>query len=340
MLSFFHARNLPSIKQLSHGSLLFPGTLLTRLKPIALRNRHASFSGSLQRFGSESPQQCSMNPLTVFHPGAHGIFQHGFRSRVAVVGFLNAMLGFEGTNAITRVEFLSNDPSSGSILNRQDNPDSFDLTCFSCDGKPYFVRLYNKFWSHDNTEAVTERFRMASLMESIQSKRGFEENLSTEHAGRHVFRETEGAYSIIITNKLSKGNAMKKNYPQELVEEPHLVNHYEIRHAVQPNLRFPTKHYQTLIIFALNKLMKFSTAELVSPAEEWAYVFQDSMSISGISKTADHPQTRVLEGMDCVMERNPSIKAFIDRISVDTVPSDVLNKYLQDMSRINADVVD
>jgi hypothetical protein len=337
MLSFFHARNFPSIKRLSHGSSLFPGTLSTRLKPIDLRNRHPSFSGSLQRFGSESPQQGSMSPLTVFHPGAHGMFQHGFRSRVAVVGFLNAMLGFEGQNAITRVEFLSNDHSSGGTLNRQGNPGSFDLTCFSCDGKPYSVMLYNKFWSHDNTEAVTERFRMASLMESIQSKRGFEENFSTARTGRHVFGETEGWYSIIITDKLSKSKAMKKNHPQEHFEEPHLVNLYEFHHEVQPNLQFPTKHYRSLIIFAVNNLMKFSTAELVSPAEEWAYVFQDSMLMS---KTDKIPETRVLEGMDCVMERNPSIKAFIDRIRVDTVPSDVLNKYLQDMSRFNADVVD
>ena len=130
MLSVLHARILPSIKQLSHSSLLFPRTLSTILEPIALRNRRLSFAGSMQYFGSESPKQGSK---TVFHPGADGIFQHGFRSKVAVVGFLNAVLGFEGRNAITKVEYLSVICSPENILSHGDHFDPVALTCYNCD---------------------------------------------------------------------------------------------------------------------------------------------------------------------------------------------------------------
>jgi predicted transposase YdaD len=43
--------------------------------------------------------------------------------------------------------------------------------------------------------------------------------------------------------------------------------------------------------------------------------------------------------MDFVTDRNPGIKAFIDRIHVGAVPSEVLNKYLQDIKYFNEDIV-
>ena len=43
--------------------------------------------------------------------------------------------------------------------------------------------------------------------------------------------------------------------------------------------------------------------------------------------------------MDFVTDRNPGIKAFIDRIHVGAVPSEVLNKYLQDIKYFNEGIV-
>ena len=77
-------------------------------------------------------------------------------------------------------------------------------------------------------------------------------------------------------------------------------------------------------------------SELDSSIEQWAYVFQDSMLRSGAAKI---PETKTIEGMDFVTERNPGIKAFIDRIHVGAVPSEVLNKYLQDIKYFNEGIV-
>jgi hypothetical protein len=79
-------------------------------------------------------------------------------------------------------------------------------------------------------------------------------------------------------------------------------------------------------------LKKFLASELDSTIEQWAYVFRDSMLRSG---TAKIPETKTIEGMDFVTERNPGIKAFIDRIHVGAVPSEVLNKYLQNIKYLN-----
>ena len=43
--------------------------------------------------------------------------------------------------------------------------------------------------------------------------------------------------------------------------------------------------------------------------------------------------------MDFVTAKNPGIKSFIDRIHVGAVPSEVLNKYLQDMKYFNEGIV-
>ena len=128
---------------------------------------------------------------------------------------------------------------------------------------------------------------------------------------------------------------MKKMYRDEPVSQPCLLNRYELRHTEHLNRHYGDKPFQ-IILFTVNNLQKFLASELDSPIEQWAYVFQDSMLRSG---TAKIPETKTIEGMDFVTDRNPGIKAFIDRIHVGAVPSEVLNKYLQDIKYFNEDIV-
>ena len=332
MLRFFHARSFTSTRQLMHGSLLFPGALLSMHTSIALRNRQLSLS--LRNFGSESPPQGSK---TLFHPCADGMFQHGFGSQLAVVGFLNALLGLEGKAAITSVEYLSRALPSENTLPRAGYSFAVDLRCSSNDGRHFLVEMQNDFRPHYHMKALLEHSRMISALDLLHMKRNLEETSATEKTSRskEFWRDIEGIYTIIITNKASSVETMKKMYRDEPVLEPCLLNRYEFRHTEHLNRHYGDKPFQ-IILFTVNNLKKCSASELDSPIEQWAYVFQDSMLRSG---TAKIPETKTIEGMDFVTEKNPGIKAFIDRLDVGAVPSEVLNKYLQDIKYFNEGIV-
>jgi hypothetical protein len=315
-----------------HGSLLFPGTLLSMHNSIALRNRQLSLSSRI--FSSESPPQGSK---TVFHPCADGMFQHGFGSQLAVVGFLNALLGLEGKAAITSVEYLSRALPSENTLPRAGYSFAVDLRCSSNDGRHFLVEMQNDFRPHYHMKALVEHSRMISALDLLHMKRNVEETIATEKTSRskEFWRDIEGIYTIIITNKASSVETLKKMYRDEPVSEPCLLNRYELRHTEHLNRHYGDKPFQ-IILFTVNNLKKSLASELESSIEQWAYVFQDSMLRSG---TAKIPETKTIEGMDFVTAKNPGIKAFIDRIHVGAVPSEVLNKYLQDMKYFNEGIV-
>jgi hypothetical protein len=334
MLRRFHVRSLPSIKQLLHGSSLFPGTLFSMQNSNAPRNRQPSVSGLVRYFGSESPPQGSK---TVFHPCADGIFQHGFGSQLAVVGFLNDLLGLEGKDAITSVEILSRSLPSESEYPRLGYSFVVDLRCSSRDGRHFLIEMQNDFRLHYHMKAILEHCRMISNLDLHHVKRNFESRISTESKGqsKEFWRNIQGLFTIVITNKAPNVETMKAMYPHEPVSEPCLLNRYELRHSDYPNRHFGDKPFQ-VILLNCNNLKKSSATELVSPVEQWAYLFQDSMLRSGIAKI---PETKTIEGLDFIIDRNPGIKAFIDRICVGAVPSEVLNEYWKDLSYFNESIV-
>jgi hypothetical protein len=186
-------------------------------------------------------------------------------------------------------------------------------------------------------KALVEHSRMISALDLLHMKRNIEETIATEKTSRskEFWRDIEGIYTIIITNKASSVETLKKMYRDEPVSEPCLLNRYELRHTEHLNRHYGDKPFQ-IILFTVNNLKKSLASELESSIEQWAYVFQDSMLRSG---TAKIPETKTIEGMDFVTAKNPGIKAFIDRIHVGAVPSEVLNKYLQDMKYFNEGIV-
>jgi len=320
MLRRFHARSLPSIKQLLHGSSLFPGTLFSFQNSNAPRNRQPFVSGLVRYFGSESPQQGSN---TVFHPCADGVFQHGFGSELAVVGFVNDLLGLEGKNAIASAEILCRIRPSENIFS-QLGCFPVDLKCSSRDGRHFLVEIQNDFRPRNRTKSAVEQLRLITVMDLLRAKHNFK----NKGYSQEFWRDIEGLYTIVISNKASEVEATKTMYPQERISEPFLLNQYEWRHTEYPNRHFGDKHFQ-MILFNVNNLKKSSATELVSHVEQWAYLFQDSRLRSEIARI---PETKTIEGLDFIIDRNPGIKAFVDRICVGAVPSEVLNQYLKHLS--------
>lgn len=302
MLRCFPTRSLPIAKQLMHG-WRFPVTAVKLHHSIALANRRPSVSGFCRNFASSSKK--------VFHPCALGMFQHGFGSQMAVVGFLNDVLGLHGKNEMASVEYLSRELPPGKTVPRAGHSFAFDLKCRSIGGGYFLVRMQSDFRSNYAEITTLDLFRL-------------KQNLSEEYNAtrRHFGGKIEGSYVITVKNKASK---------VEPGWEPLLVNRYEFRHTEQLDRHFGDICCQ-IVLFEVNNLNKKSANELVSPVEQWAYVFRDSKLSSRMAQLSE---TKTIDEIDCLIDKNPGIKEFVSRIAVDAVPMEVAKLHSWEINDFN-----
>jgi hypothetical protein len=305
MLRCFPTRSLPITKQLTHGWPLLPVTAAKLHHSLALANRRPSDSVFSRNFASGSKK--------VYQPCAGAMFQHGFGSHMAVVGFLNDLLGLDGKNKMASVEYVSGELPPKTTLPRAGRSFVFDLKCRSIGGGYFFVRMYSDFRPN------LERMNALDLLHMQQDL------FETYKITRRLFwapGEIQGSYIITVTNKASKVEPGWK---------PLLVDRYEFRHTMQLDRHFGDTICQ-VVLFDVDNLNKTSANDLVSPIEQWAYVFQDSKLSSGTAKIAE---TKTIDGIDSVIDKNPGIKEFVARILVDAVPKEVLKLHSAEINNFN-----
>ena len=78
-------------------------------------------------------------------------------------------------------------------------------------------------------------------------------------------------------------------------------------------------------------------AELKTPIEDWAYVLKDRKFRSGF-KTV--PETKELEDIELIVNRNPGIREFIERIDVNNLPNEVWGRYMRAIHYYNTTIID
>jgi hypothetical protein len=117
--------------------------------------------------------------------------------------------------------------------------------------------------------------------------------------------------------------------------EPLLVNPYELRHTEQLDRRYGDVPNR-IVLLMLDHLNK-PAAELKTPIEDWAYVFKDRALRSGVEKI---PETKELEDIEIIANRNPGIREFIERIDVNNLPDEVRDRYMRAIHYYNTTIVD
>lgn len=169
--------------------------------------------------------------------------------------------------------------------------------------------------------------RTISSVEDDQSIRTRQEKKEASSFWKGI----EGFYTLVITNKEFKESTMKLGYPGEETMEPALVNVYELRHT--KNL---DRHYgevpNQIVLLILGRLVK-PVAELQTSIEKWAYVFRDHGMRSGTAKLST---TKYIEDFNLVIENDPAIREFIERIDVNNLPNSVRERYLSDLEKYNS----
>lgn len=309
----------------------------------------------LQSFSSSSLRRCTSFPLTSFsapkrfasssslhstvkigNPCIDGIFQHGFESPIALRGFLNAVLGFEGNREIENIEYFRRDMPSADPMSSLGYHFTVDVRCRTKEGQHFLVEMQNDFRDDYHLKSLIEHARMLSRLDNDQTLEEQEKRVENNKKDRNKFWQgIQGLYAVVITNKAFPFSRMKKSYPDEAVMEPMLVNPYELRHIKQLDRHYGDVPNQIVLLMLDN--LKKKVTELSLPIERWAYLLKDSSLRSGVKKITE---IKEIEDPEIIAGSDPSIREFIERVDVKHLPQEVRDRYMRAITYYNYSIID
>ena len=283
-----------------------------------------------------SPQAPKHHSRRIFHPCIDGIFQYGFESPTAISNFLNAALDFKGDKEIQTVEHIRKDMPAADPTSPFGYRFTVDVRCRTKGGHHFLVEMQNDFRDDYHLKALVEHSRMMSRLDTDQNEDDREQRKLISKCDAPAFwKGIQGVYTVVITNKAFGKNRMKLSYPNETVMEPLLVNPYELRHTEHLDRHYGDMPHR-IVLLMLDHLEK-PAAALSSPIEDWAYVFKDAALKSG---TKTIPETKEIEGIELIANRNPGIRDFVERLDVNNLPAEVRDRYMRDIRYYNTTILD
>ena len=304
-----------------------------RLHPTSSLATPSLFRVPRRLLSSQAPEHHSRR---IYHPCIDGIFQYGFKSPTAITSFLNAALDFKGEREIQTVEHIKRDMPTADPASPLGYHFTVDVRCGTKDGHHFVVEMQNDFRDDYHLKALIEHSRMLARLDTDQTEDDKEKRkLKNKDDATNFWKGIQGVYTLVITNKAFAQKRMKLSHPDETLMEPLLLNPYELRHTELLDRHFGDKPHR-IILLMLDHLKK-TAAELSSPIEDWAYVFKDTALKSGVKAI---PETKEIEDIELVANRNPGIREFIERIDVNNLPAEVRDRYLRDIHYYNTTIVD
>ena len=272
----------------------------------------------------------------IYHPCIDGIFQYGFESHIAITSFLNTVLGFTGEKEIQNVEHIKKDMPTADPSSPLGYHFTVDVRCRTKEGHHFLVEMQNDFRDDYHLKALIEHSRMLSCLDTDQTEKDKKQReAKNKQDATKFWKNIQGIYTVVITNKAFDTKRMKLSYPTEKTMEPLLVNPYELRHTEQLDRRYGDVPNR-IILLMLDHLNK-PAADLNTPIEDWAYVFKDRALRAGIEKI---PETKELEDIELIANRNPGIREFIERIDVNNLPNEVRDRYMRAIHYYNTTIMD
>lgn len=325
------ARYSTSVFQPDISGRLYPS--FRRLHPTSSLATPSLFRVSRRLFSSQAPEH---HPRTIYHPCIDGIFQYGFESPTAITNFLNAALDFKGEREIQTVEHIKRDMPTADPTSPLGYHFTVDVRCRTKDGHHFLVEMQNDFRDDYHLKALIEHSRMLSRLDTDQTEDDKEKRkFKKKDDATNFWKGIQGIYTVVITNKAFGPKRMKLSHPDETLMEPLLVNPYELRHTEQLDRHYGDMPHR-IVLLMLDHLKK-PAAELSSPIEDWAYVFKDTALKSGVKAI---PETKEIEDIELVANRNPGIREFIERIDVNNLPAEVRDRYVRAIHYYNTTIVD
>lgn len=281
-------------------------------------------------------EESKSKSVMMTNPCIDSVFQYGFQEPSILSDFLNAVLNFTGENAIEEITYLPRDITSSDPLSSFAYHFTVDIRCRTKSNHHFLIEMQNDFRDDYHLKSLVEHSRMLSRLDTDQTLEDQALRVEKNKGDTNKFwKNVEGLYTVVITNKAFPDGKMKSNYPGEAMMEPFLINNYELRHTEQLE-----RHYgdipNQIILLMLDNLNK-KAEELSSSIERWAYLFKDPSLKSGVRKISE---TKEIADPDLVAGGNKSIRAFIDRVNIEHLPQEVRERYIRSLVYFNDTILD
>lgn len=292
---------------------------------------HSMFCTPL-RFASHSASNC----ISIGHPCIDAVFQYGFGRPHVAETFINTILGFKDADKITEVTFLPRDLPSQNPTGAMSYNFTVDVRCKTQDGRYFLVEMQNDFRDDYHLKALIEHSRMIGRIdldqhgETDKMERGRKKDASPKY-----WKDIQGIYSIVLTNKAFGKTKKKKTYLNEPIMEPDLLNTYELRNIHHLERHFGDIPNQLTLLMLAN--LKEKPISALSSLERWAYIFQEKALRHGARKI---PATKSIENPEELAAGDEAMKEFIDSLDIRHLPEEVRERYHRTIQYYNDSIVD
>jgi predicted transposase/invertase (TIGR01784 family) len=312
---FVHSlRRLPPATALSSRAVL--SVCVPPLGYMLAHDATAKIMCQQRRFlSSRAPEEA----IEIGNPCIDAIFQYGFAEPKILRDFLNATLDFKGEKAIEDIDYLPREMASADPLAEYRYHFTVDVRCRTKEGYHFLVEMQN------------EQAHMLSRLDTDQTRRADKNKKDI----KKFWKDIQGLYTIIITNKSFPMDRLKSSFTKEPVMEPFLVNAYELRHT-----KALTRHCGDVpnqIIFLMLDNLKKPLTELSTPIERWAYLFKDSSLKTGVRKI---DETKVIEDPALLAGQDDAIQNFMERVNIRNLPREVRERYIRALVYYNTTIMD
>lgn len=251
----------------------------------------------------------------------------GFQPLIAKQ-FINTVLGFEGADKITDVTFLSRDLPSQNPMDPTAYNFTVDVLCQTQDGRYFLVEMQNDFRDDYHLKALIEHSRMLGRI-NIEQSNNKDSEIRDKEQTRKYWKDVQGVYSIVLTNKAFGKNKKKKTYPKESTMEPDLLNTYELR-----NIHHLERHFGD--IPNQITLLMLAKAYQSTFTKRWAYIFQEKDLRHGARRL---PEMKAIESPEELAAGDEAMKEFIHRLDMRYLPHEVIDSYRKAIQYYNDSIV-
>jgi hypothetical protein len=246
------------------------------------------------------------------------------------------VLGFTGNKSIEVVEYLPRDITSSDPISSLSYHFTVDVRCRTKDNHHFLVEMQNDFRDDYHLKSLIEHSRMLGKLDIDQT---ISDQQVRSEKNRKDFKRfwkgIEGLYTVVITNKGFPLERRKRNYSEETLMEPYLVNCYELRHTQRLDRHYGDTPNQLVLLMLDN--LKGIPGTFSSEIDRWAYLFKDAGLKSGVKKISE---TKEISDPDAIAGDNKAIKAFIERVKEENLPAEVRERYIRSLDYYNHSILD
>jgi hypothetical protein len=272
-------------------------------------------------------------PFEIVNPCTDFGFKKAFNNHVVLIDFLNHILDYQGEHQIVELSYMDKEFPSLDPLGRDFR---VDIVCKTQNFRYFLIEIQNDYTADYADKAYVESARFLSRIDGEKihdlsmDDRKRRRIGETDVDAKDFWQKIEEVCTVVISNKKFNPKTMKSKYPHEPVEEPQIINTYEML-----NRACPTRHLANLEAkVVLVMLAKFNKTEdqLTTDTERWFFALKDERMATG--KLKINPFKEVSD-IAKTASGSEALKQFYAELYTDGIGRDCLKEYEEKIQETN-----